>query len=281
MENALMGIGAWQQELLDPGGLRENGRKKGLGKTMIIDKGLGLSAFRDLLEVSGRHIDMVKLAFGTAVLYEPDVVRQKLNLAAKQGIIVMPGGTLLETAIVQGAAEPLMDKLCAIGFTGIEVSDGTIFLDRLRRTSLIKQGVQRGLFVVTEYGKKIAGSSIDADELAFTAECDLRAGAQLVAVEARESGTNIGLYDEQGHCRQDLLETIKGAIGEMEPLLWEAPLKHQQAELLSAFGAGVHLGNVAPGDALALEAMRRGLRADTFRLARGSAVYENGCEYMI
>ena len=103
MENALMGIGAWQQELLDPGGVRENGRKKGLGKTMIIDKGLGLSAFRDLLEVSGRHIDMVKLAFGTAVLYEPDIVLEKLQLAAKQGIIVMPGGTLMETAIVQGA----------------------------------------------------------------------------------------------------------------------------------------------------------------------------------
>jgi len=50
-------------------------------------------------------------------------------------------------------------------------------------------------------------------------------------------------------------------------ILWEAPLKAQQQELIALFGPNVNLGNVAPDEVIALEALRRGLRADTLRLA--------------
>lgn len=46
-------------------------------------------------------------------------------------------------------------------------------------------------------------------------------------------------------------------------LIWEAPQKDQQAALVRRFGANVSLGNVAAREALALEALRSGLRYET------------------
>jgi len=50
-------------------------------------------------------------------------------------------------------------------------------------------------------------------------------------------------------------------------ILWEAPLGPQQRYLVLRFGANVSLGNVAPEDILALEALRCGLRGDTLKRA--------------
>lgn len=267
----------WHSLLRDPSGRRTAIRKIGLGKTMVIDKGMGLRAFSDFAESAGRYTDIVKLAFGTAVLYDTELLRQKLRLAETCGMLTMPGGTLLEAAVQQGEVVSFMDSVCELGFTAVEVSDGTIAMSRLRRTSLIKEAASRGLYVVTEYGKKAAGSVIDAEELAFTAECDLEAGAELITVEARESGINVGVFDEHGRCRENLLQDVVGKVGDSRKLMWEAPRKEQQAELLNLFGAGVHLGNIAPADAIALEAMRRGLRSDTFHFG-----YHGGSpDYMI
>ena len=261
-------LGHWHKQLMDPSGRRITDRQKQLGKTMVIDKGMGPLAFQDFIDVFGQYADMIKLGFGTAVLYPSELLRGKLRAATESGIIILPGGTLLEAAIAQQTVGPFLDTICELGFSGIEISDGTIELDRKRRTTLIKEGVARGLYVMTEYGKKAAGSVIDPEELAFTAQCDWEAGAELVTVEARESGIDVGLFDEQGRCKEEVLEEVLKKVSSCGKLMWEAPLKSQQADLLNQFGPGVHLGNIAPGDALALEAMRRGLRSDTFDFGR-------------
>ncbi|MDQ6421060.1 phosphosulfolactate synthase [Paenibacillus sp. LHD-117] len=267
----------WHQLLKDPSGSRAEDRRKLLGKTMVIDKGLGLNSFSDFIGVAGPYVDMIKLAFGTSVLYDSELLRQKLQLASAMDIVTLPGGTLLEAAIKQDVVGSFLDSVAAYGFTGIEISDGTIELDRVRRTSLIKDCVSRGFVVTTEYGKKAAGSVIDPEELAFTAHCDWEAGADLVTVEARESGINVGLFDEEGRCKEAVLESVLEKVDPVGKLMWEAPLKSQQVDLLHQFGPTVHLGNVAPADALALEAMRRGLRSDTFHFGRNIAVID----YMI
>jgi phosphosulfolactate synthase len=261
----------WPSELLDPGGTRcrinADGTENLLterGQTMIIDKGLGLNAFSDLIETAGDYIDMIKLGFGTAPLYPSELLIAKIDLAKRRNIVVMPGGTLLETAVKQNVVPAFFDTVCRMGFSGIEVSDGTIELSRNRRTELIKEGVRRGLSVVTEYGKKLTGSLIDVSALAVTAETDMNAGAELIIVEARESGVGVGLFDENGECRNNVLETVCQTLGSTTPIMWEAPLKQQQVHLLKTFGPEVHLGNIPPDEMLALETMRRGLRSDTF-----------------
>lgn len=264
----------WSPELYDPSGIRiasepDTGnrsvnRTSSRGQTMVIDKGLGRHTFMDLIEIAGDYIDCVKFGFGTAPLYNTELLLYKIKLAKRHGITVMPGGTLLETAVQQDVVPAFFDTIGSLGFDGIEVSDGTIELSRGKRTELIQEGRKRGLRVVTEYGKKLSGSLIDATLLAITAEEDWAAGAELVTIEARESGVGVGLFDENGECREELLETIIKFVPDTKRLMWEAPLKHQQVLLLRKFGSDVHLGNILPGDTLALETMRRGLRSDTF-----------------
>ncbi|MCF2937499.1 phosphosulfolactate synthase [Paenibacillus alkaliterrae] len=263
----------WHHLLQDPGGQRATNRRSRMGQTMVIDKGMGLYSFSDFIQMAGTHVDIVKLAFGTSVLYPTDLLRKKLMAAKENGLIIMPGGTLLEAAIKQQAVRSFLDTVCSLGFNGLEVSDGTIELDRKQRTSLIKEGIERGLYVVTEYGKKASGSMIDPEELAFTAECDFEAGSRLVTVEARESGVNVGLFDAEGKCDEGTLEKVLRKVSDSSRLMWEAPLKQQQVYMLQQIGANAHLGNIAPTDVLSLEAMRRGLRSDTFEFGSSSEPY--------
>ncbi|MFD1956909.1 phosphosulfolactate synthase [Paenibacillus thailandensis] len=264
---------AWPAELTDPSGCRNDSEhgsdpirafQADRGHTMVIDKGLGRNAFTDLIEMASGYIDCIKLGFGTAPLYRTELLLHKIQLATRHGITVMPGGTLLETAVQQDVVPAFFETICNLGFNAVEVSDGTIELTRRKRTELIREGVKQGLRVYTEYGKKLSGSILDAKLLAQTMEADLAAGASLVTVEARESGMGVGLFDEKGECRKDILDAVVQFVPDTNRLMWEAPLKHQQVMFLRKFGPGVHLGNIQPGDALALETMRRGLRQDTF-----------------
>lgn len=96
---------------------------------------------------------------------------------------------------------------------------------------------------------------------------DIEWGATWVIVEARESGRGIGIYDDDGEVRGGFLAEISSRLGEAtNRLIWEAPRKEQQAALVQRFGANVSLGNVAASEALALEALRSGLRYETLSL---------------
>jgi phosphosulfolactate synthase len=93
---------------------------------------------------------------------------------------------------------------------------------------------------------------------------ELSAGASWVIAEAREAG-NVGIYRGSGEVREGLVQEILTQIPG-EKILWEAPQKAQQLYFIELLGANVNLGNIAPGEIIALEAMRIGLRGDTFSL---------------
>ncbi|WP_219836431.1 phosphosulfolactate synthase [Paenibacillus sp. R14(2021)] len=265
---------AWPAVLQDPSGQRDqtsyssDGRKGHgtavRGQTMVIDKGLGRNAFSDLLETAAGYMDCIKFGFGTAPLYPTDLLLAKIELAKRCGLTVMPGGTLLETAVQQNVIPAFFRTVCRMGFNGIEVSDGTIELSRKLRTELIQEGIRNGLHVVTEYGKKLTGSLVDAKELLQTAEEDWKAGAAMVTIEARESGVGVGLFDQNGECAHSVLEAVSHTLGDISRIMWETPLKQQQVLMLQTFGAEANLGNIQPSEVLSLETMRRGLRSDTF-----------------
>ncbi len=252
----------WNPVLADPTNRRQN-KPRTLGKTMVIDKGLGLNAFEDLLETSGTHLDMIKIGFGTSPLYPQKLLQRKIEMAKAHQICIYPGGTFLEVAVMQSAIPSFFDMVSNLGFSGIEVSDGTIQMERKLRNELIRTGIQEGLNVYTEYGKKGWGCSIEIDELIETATLDVEFGAELVTIEARESGLGVGIFDENGKCKDEELEKVLSAIKGQHTLLWEAPQKNQQVHLLQMLGPNIHLGNIASQDIMSLEALRRGLRSDT------------------
>jgi Uncharacterized conserved protein len=257
----------WPCALEDPTD-RRSGKPRQSGLSMVIDKGLGPAAFSDLLLTAGEYIDLLKFGFGTSPLYKDEILRGKIAMAKQHKVATFPGGTLLEAAVRLEVVSEFFDMVGDLGFDGVEVSDGTIELSRRQRDSLITEATQRGLRVFTEYGKKQSGSRIVLEDLRRTVELDKGRGAELVTVEARESGVGVGLFDENGNCREDELRRLRRSLPELDILLWEAPRKDQQAALLRILGTEVNLGNVAPSDVMSLETLRRGLRSDTFALHR-------------
>lgn len=230
---------------------------------MVMDKGVPPLQLEDWLAVAGPFVDVLKFGFGTGLLYSARVLEQKLALLKAAGVLVCPGGTLMELAWHQGRSAAFMEELARRGFTALEVSDGTVGMPRSERRLLIQEGGRLGLRVITEVGKKDPRQALSAEELCAAVMADLEAGAWKVIVEARDSGRGIGIFDEQGRLREALLEEL---VSRLDPqwLIWEAPLVHQQTALLKRLGGNVNLGNVAVADVVPLEASRRGLRNDTW-----------------
>jgi phosphosulfolactate synthase len=50
---------------------------------------------------------------------------------------------------------------------------------------------------------------------------------------------------------------------DVDRVLFEAPTKDLQVELITTLGPAVNLGNIATSDVIALETLRCGLRGDT------------------
>jgi len=83
-----------------------------------------------------------------------------------------------------------------------------------------------------------------------------------VIAEGRESGT-VGVFRPNGTAHTLLINRIISKVAP-EDILWEAPIKKQQAWFVKLFGAEVNLGNIAPHELIPLETLRLGLRGDTF-----------------
>lgn len=235
------------------------------GLTMVIDKGLSLAETRALLDVAGDYIDFLKLAFGTTVFFTPDDLKAKVRLAHAYGVEVYPGGTLLEIAMLQDRLEPFVQRAAEIGFRCLEVSDGTVSVSPSYRERLVRELVRMGFRVFTEVGKKHPADRLPQIRLREQILEDLEAGAEKVTVEGRESGKGVVIYRDDGSIDDDELELLAQAVPDPGVLIWEAPLKGQQQDLILRFGPNVNLGNVYPGDVLSLEALRVGLRGDTLR----------------
>lgn len=251
--------------LSDPLGIRSK-VKTDHGMTMVIDKGLGMRQFEDVVETSGNYIDFIKLGFGTVALYPSHILQSKIFIAAKYKINIYPGGTFFEVAFHKGKLKEYFQSMKQIGFTRVEISDGTVFLSKEARLNSIALAKEYGFRVITECGKKLAGSRVSLEELTETIETDLGAGADYIIVEGRENGEDVGIYDEHGNVADDFPHLVNALKKYSNQVIWEAPQKKQQVELINWFGANVHLGNIKPDEVFSVESLRRGLRSDTFFL---------------
>jgi phosphosulfolactate synthase len=235
------------------------------GLTMVIDKGWGLTLTHDLIEGCGDYIDHWKCTFGTSTFVPADVLSRKLRHLNARGILTYPGGTLLEVALVRGKCRAYMQRACDLGFNAVEISDGTIPMPAFRRHNAIRYALEHGLTPITEVGKKDPAQQPTALEMAEQALQDLEWGAKWVTVEARESGKGVGIYDDNGMVRAEMIAAMCERMEHLaDRLIWEAPQKNQQTYLIRHFGPNANLGNVPPGEVLALEALRVGLRFETF-----------------
>lgn len=238
-----------------------------VGLNMVIDKNLGARALADLLETAGNSIDQIKLAFGTSVALTERAVRDKIQLIRSYGIEVYPGGTLLEAAVLQGALTEFLKRARDLGFTMVEVSDGTITMTAERRADVIRCALDMGLHVISEVGKKDPKKKMPAGAMQAQIAADLAQGSSYVIIEAREGGKGVGIYDQNGAVDVKGLNALLEGLEDLDRIVWEAPQCSQQAYLIERFGTNVNLGNIQPPDVLSLEALRGGFRFETLRHA--------------
>ncbi len=231
------------------------------GITMVMDKGLSIEETKNFLSIAGPYVDVVKLGFGTSYV-TPDL-KTKLEVYRNADIPIYFGGTLFEACLIRNQLDEYITACKDYGVTYMEVSDGSINIEHKEKCKLIER-LTKYAVVLSEVGSKDAAHIIPPYKWIELMRAELNAGATYVIAEAREAG-NVGIYRGTGEVREGLVQEILTQIP-AEKILWEAPQKSQQLYFIELVGANVNLGNISPNEMIALEAMRIGLRGDTFDL---------------
>jgi len=237
----------------------EQPRKFGI--TMISDKGLGIAETENLISIGLPHIDMVKLAFGTAMV--TPMIKEKIKIYRSHNVPVFFGGLLFEAFVIRRQFDDYLKMMDEYQIRITEVSDGAINISQEEKRQYISTLAKRGT-VISEIGSK------DKDKIKVTPpykwielmQAELDAGSSYVIAEAKETG-NEGLYRNSGEVREGLVAEILTKIP-AEKIIWETPEKDQQLYFIKLLGCNANLGNIEPKEIIALEAMRVGLRGDSF-----------------
>ena len=231
------------------------------GLTVISDKGLSIDGTKNLLSVAGPYIDMVKLAFGTAMV--TSFLEEKIAIYQSNQIPVFFGGLLFEAFVIRDQVGDFIKLAETYKVDYIEVSDGAIDITHEQKCDYIRR-LSKTATVISEVG------SGDKDRVHITPpyrwieimKAELDAGSRYIIAESKESGT-AGIYRDSGEVREGLVEEILNKIA-AENIIWEAPKKDQQLYFIKLLGCNANLANVPPAEVIALEAMRVGLRSDSF-----------------
>jgi phosphosulfolactate synthase len=234
-------------------------REKGI--THVIDTGVPTVEAEGLMRSAGEYVDMVRLGWGSA--YVTRDLRQKLDCYRAHNVPVMLGGTLTELAWLHGRVPEFRDWLRQLELENVEVSSGTVDIPSDDKNRLIDE-LSRDFTVYAEVGEKDPAALLAPYRWVDLIRQALDAGAVKVVCEGRATG-DAGMYRPGGEARTGLIDEIAHEVDSSQ-LIFEAPQKDQQVWFIERFGPDVNLGNVLPADALSLETLRLGLRADTLNL---------------
>jgi phosphosulfolactate synthase len=246
-----------------PEGLRLAGqhpKPRTRGLTSIIDYGpdnmgwTGPRGVADLLDCAGQYIDFAKIYALNSLLLRADVLEKIVRLYREADVTCYSGGILFEHAHRRGEVQELLPFLRRLGFGALEISENYISLSREERRRYIAQCRKAGLEVIYEFGRKNPESPIRLPELAA------------IVADASDSGVGHIIIEQS-----EITCTAREQPGILKELARQAWFDHvlieadpfdfprQHVDLLRDFGSEVNLANVAAGQALRLEGLRRGI----------------------
>jgi phosphosulfolactate synthase len=240
---------------------RRAAKPRNTGLTMVIDGGIPLWYFTDLVSSAAQYIDFVKFGWGTAVVTSD--LRAKIKVLSTRDIGFYFGGTLFEKYVLQDRFDEFRKFCLEHRCQHVEVSNGTIPMSNSEKASYIRK-LADDFTVVSEVGFKDPDRSDQLPPGAWAEYVgeDLGAGASLVTLEARESGKS-GICRPDGTLRSGLIDYLLASGISPDSLLFEAPTTALQAHFVTRLGPDVNLGNVPAHSVIGLETLRLGLRADT------------------
>jgi phosphosulfolactate synthase len=236
-------------------------KPRSTGLTMVIDGGIPLKMFADIISSTPELIDFVKFGWGTAVV--TGGLQQKIDVLREHGIGFYLGGTLFEKYVMQERFDDYKRFCVELGCEHVEVSNGTVTMSNAEKASYIRK-LTGDFTVVSEVGFKDPDRSeqLPPSKWIEYINEDLAAGATMVTLEARESGKS-GICRPDGALRFGLIEDVLSAGVGQDRLLFEAPTTTLQTYFITRLGTDVNLGNVPASAVIGLETLRLGLRADT------------------
>lgn len=243
------------------------------------DPGIAPSVLESHLEQSAHLILSLKISMSCWIIANPAATRRKLAAAKAAGVASSAGGGPYEVAVAQGMLPAYLDLCADVGFDAIECGSGFTEggMPPAKAAEMIRQ---RNLAFDYELGDKHSGEfdSAQVAELIDEGHSWLEVGARRLVIEARESASDIGLFDARGKLDTTQADRLVDEFG-LELLVFEAPTKSSQFALIEHFGPHVRLGNLPMDEVLRVETYRRGLHSDAFanpslRPRRGGASLE-------
>jgi phosphosulfolactate synthase len=232
--------------------------------TCPFDPGYDPATLESHLEQSAHLISTLKISMACWLVADEAATRRKIAAARTHGVRTVTGGGPFEISAAQGQLPAYLDLCAGIGFDRIECAAGFAGVE-VDPARTVRAAAARGLETQFELGHKHGGAfdlqTVDA--LVEEGRAWLDAGAKQLVVEARESATGVGLFDDAGRPDLGHAERFVEAFG-LDRVVFEAPTKPSQFALLDHFGPAVRLGNVRLEELLRVEIYRRGLHSDAF-----------------
>ena len=126
-------------------------KPRSTGLTMVIDGGIPLRMFADIISSTPELIDFVKFGWGTAVV--TGGLQQKIDVLREHGIGFYLGGTLFEKYVMQERFDDYKRFCVELGCEHVEVSNGTVTMSNAEKASYIRK-LAGDFTVVSEVGFK-------------------------------------------------------------------------------------------------------------------------------
>jgi phosphosulfolactate synthase len=224
------------------------------GITYIIDKFHGFD--RENFEIISPFIDIVKIYGAYPLLISEEHLIKRIDFYHKNNVLVSTGSTLTEYAIRENMFEKFVEESKIAKFDIIEISENNIHLSLEEKRKIIKILKSHDLRHQWKIGKKDPRRQLSLDETIKKINESLEFNREKIILEAN-LGYNVGIYDEKGDIKWNLLSAITSKISPNN-IIFEAPLEIQQAVLIAEFGQRVNLGEIKLENVVSIESQRRG-----------------------
>ena len=239
---------------------RDMGKPRSRGRTAVLDPGLSVEVQGSWLRMAAAYVDEAKIMTGTASLYTPEYLREKLAVYREHRVRPFLGGFFLERVFadngIDGAAR-YFDEALAYGFGALEVSSTTFDIAIEERATLVRLAREKGLEVHGEIGSQSDVHGIDS--LIAEAKAYLEAGSDVVIVEGAElmrSGRPNAEFCARVSSELNL-EKVYFELGGpwvKETHAWQ--VRALRTFLFDYFGPNVNLANVHLADIIETETFR-------------------------
>jgi phosphosulfolactate synthase len=224
------------------------------GITYIIDKFQGFD--RENFEIISPFIDMVKIYGAYPLLISSEHIKKRIDFYHQNNILVSTGSTLTEYAIRENVFEKFVEQSKISGFDIIEISENNIHISLEEKKKIIKIMESYNLRHQWKIGKKDPRRQLTLDETIKKINDALEINQEKIILEAN-LGFNVGIYDEKGDIKWNLLSAITSKISPNN-IIFETPREIQQAVLIAEFGQRVNLGEIKQENVVSIESQRRG-----------------------